>query len=113
MGIWKTGKEEIKDFAIKHSLVENYNDTDKLYNDFLSLEANGDSIIKQANVIKEIANTESCVIVGRSADYILRDNKNLIKKFFRDREKNSTEKKPNDKKEDFWDEEEIDIEHIF
>ena len=73
------GKEEIKDFAIKHSLVGNYNDTDKLYNDFLSLEANGDSIIKQANVIKEIANAESCVIVGRSADYILRDNKNLIK----------------------------------
>ena len=75
------GKEEIKDFAIKHSLVGNYNDTDKLYNDFLSLEANGDSIIKQANVIKEIANAESCVIVGRSADYILRDNKNLIKIF--------------------------------
>ena len=37
----------------------------------------------------------------------------IHKKFFRDREKNSTEKKPNDKKEDFWDEEEIDIEHIF
>lgn len=81
LGIALYGKEEIKDFAIKHSLVENYNDTDKLYNDFLSLEANGDSIIKQANVIKEIANTESCVIVGRSADYILRDNKNLIKIF--------------------------------
>lgn len=30
---------------------------------------------------KEIANTENCVIVGRSADYILRDNKNLIKIF--------------------------------
>lgn len=81
LGIAFYGKEEIKDFAIKHSLVENYNDTDKLYNDFLSLEANGDSIIKQANVIKEIANTESCVIVGRSADYILRDNKDLIKIF--------------------------------
>ena len=36
---------------------------------------------KEANVIKEIANTENCVIVGRSADYILRDNKNLIKIF--------------------------------
>lgn len=81
LGIAFYGKEEIKDFAIKHSLVENYNDTDKLYNDFLSLEANGDSIIKQTNVIKEIANTESCVIVGRSADYILRDNKDLIKIF--------------------------------
>jgi hypothetical protein len=37
----------------------------------------------------------------------------IHKKFFRDREKNSTEKKPNNKKEDFGDEEEIDIEHIF
>ena len=81
LGIAFYGKEEIKDFAIKHSLVENYNDTEKLYNDFLSLEANGDSIIKQANVIKEIANAESCVIVGRSSDYILRDNKNLVKIF--------------------------------
>lgn len=30
---------------------------------------------------KEIANTESCAIVGRSADYILRNNKNLVKIF--------------------------------
>lgn len=37
----------------------------------------------------------------------------IHKKFFQDRKKNSTEKKPNNKKEDFLDEEEIDIEHIF
>ncbi len=37
----------------------------------------------------------------------------IHKKFFRDPKKNSIEKKPNNKKENFWDEEEIDIEHIF
>lgn len=33
----------------------------------------------QAKVIKELAEEESCVIIGRCADYILRDNKNVIR----------------------------------
>lgn len=47
----------------------------------MSLDANKDAMIKQANVIKEIANDGNCVIVGRAADYILRDNPNLVKIF--------------------------------
>lgn len=35
----------------------------------------------QAKVIKELANQESCVIVGRCADYILRDRDNVVKLF--------------------------------
>lgn len=35
----------------------------------------------QAKIIKDIASKESCVIVGRLADYILKDNKNCIKVF--------------------------------
>jgi cytidylate kinase len=35
----------------------------------------------QAKVIKEIAEQESCVIVGRCADYILKDTKNVVKIF--------------------------------
>ncbi|MDF2950892.1 MAG: hypothetical protein K0S18_475 [Anaerocolumna sp.] len=35
----------------------------------------------QAKVIKDLAEEESCVIVGRCADYILRDNPNVIKIF--------------------------------
>ena len=35
----------------------------------------------QAKVIKELANRESCVIVGRCADYILRDRDNVVKLF--------------------------------
>ena len=35
----------------------------------------------QANVIKELAESESCVIVGRCADYVLRDFPNVISVF--------------------------------
>ena len=48
------------------------------YNDML----NGDSLFRlQADVIKSIANEGPCIIVGRCADYILRDNPSLIKLF--------------------------------
>lgn len=35
----------------------------------------------QAKVIKELAATESCVIVGRCADFVLKDHKNVIRIF--------------------------------
>ncbi len=48
------------------------------YNDML----NGDSLFRlQADVIKKIAEEGPCIIVGRCADYILRNNPNLIKLF--------------------------------
>lgn len=73
-------KEEIKNFAIKNNLVENLNEKD-LYNNFLSLNVDKDAIITQSKIIKEISKTEDCVIVGRAADYILRNNPRLIKIF--------------------------------
>lgn len=36
----------------------------------------------QAKVIKELAQTESCVIIGRCADYVLKDFDNVIRLFF-------------------------------
>ena len=39
------------------------------------------AIQAQDRVIKEIANQGSCVIVGRAANYVLRDNKNLVRVF--------------------------------
>ena len=33
----------------------------------------------QAEVIKELAETEDCIIVGRCADYVLKDNPNVIR----------------------------------
>ncbi len=35
----------------------------------------------QAKVIEQLADTESCIIVGRCADYILKDRSNIIKVF--------------------------------
>ncbi len=35
----------------------------------------------QSDVIREIAENESCVIIGRCADYVLKDHKNIIKIF--------------------------------
>ena len=37
--------------------------------------------IAESKVIKRLAANESCVIVGRCADYILKDNKNVLKVF--------------------------------
>lgn len=39
------------------------------------------AIQAQEKVIKKIASKGSCVIVGRAADYVLRDNKNLVRIF--------------------------------
>jgi cytidylate kinase len=39
----------------------------------------------QSDVIRKLAATESCVIVGRCADYILRDNPNCISFFVHDK----------------------------
>lgn len=74
-------KEEIKSFAIKNKLFKNKYTEEELYDNYLSLDANKDSIINQAKVIEQIAKEGSAIIVGRSADYILRNNPNLIKVF--------------------------------
>ena len=73
-------KEEIKEFAIKNNMIENSSD-EEIYDNFLSLDVSKDAIINQSKVIKEIANTTNAVIIGRCSDYILRENKNLVKVF--------------------------------
>lgn len=49
---------------------------------FKYIDNNDDRIfIAEEKVIKDLAKKESCVIVGRCADYILKDNKDAIKVF--------------------------------
>ena len=36
----------------------------------------------QAKIIKDLADAESCIIIGRCADYVLKDYKNVIKLYF-------------------------------
>ena len=74
-------KEEIKEFAIKNNMLNgNYSD-EEIYDNFLSLDVSREAIINQSKVIKKIADVDEAVIIGRSADYILKENKNLIKVF--------------------------------
>lgn len=74
-------KEEIKEFAIKNNLINDNCSDEEIYDNFLSLDVSKEAIINQTKVIKKIANIGNAVIIGRSADYILRENKNLIKIF--------------------------------
>ena len=74
-------KEEIKEFAIKNNMIENNYSEKEIYDNYLSLDANKEAIINQSKAIKEIANKSDAVIIGRCANYILSENKNLIKIF--------------------------------
>ena len=50
--------------------------------DWWSSLSNADELfIQESNVIKEIASKESCVIVGRCANFILKDNKDVTSVF--------------------------------
>lgn len=73
-------KEEIKDFAVGNGLASNLMD-EELYSNFLSLDVNKEAIINQSKVINEIAFLHDAVIIGRASDYILKNNKNLVKVF--------------------------------
>lgn len=74
-------KEAIKDFALQKGLYQDCQQHQELYDVFLSLDVNKYSILNLTKTIKAIAQQEDCVIVGRAADYILRDDENLIKIF--------------------------------
>lgn len=74
-------KEEIKEFAIKNNMINTNFSDEEIYDNFLSLDVNKEAIINQSQVIKKIANNGSAVIVGRCADYILKDNDALVKVF--------------------------------
>ena len=48
---------------------------------YFGLDNKDDLFLKESELIKEVANKESCVIIGRCADFILKDRKNVIKVF--------------------------------
>ena len=48
---------------------------------YVGLNNADELFIKESNLIKELAEKESCVIVGRCADFILKDKENVFKIF--------------------------------
>ena len=90
LGINLYDKEFIEKMALDTGLSTEYiketeqkrNIFDVFNNGYYSGLSNADELfIREAKFIKEVANKESCVIVGRCADFILKDNKNVLKIF--------------------------------
>ena len=58
------------------------NALDILNSGYYSSLSNADELfIKESEIIKKIASRESCVIIGRCSDFILKNNKNVLKVF--------------------------------
>ena len=90
LGIKLYDKDFIIRLAEKTGLSEDYIESNEQKMDLLSSLNNGyyvglnnsdDLFVKESELIKEVADKESCVIVGRCSDFILRDRKNVIKVF--------------------------------
>lgn len=59
----------------------NRNAPKALYNLYLSTKVVRLAVLAQHQILEKIAENGSCVIVGRAADYVLRDHKNVVKVF--------------------------------
>jgi MATE efflux family protein len=83
MGINFYDKNLINLISKKSGLSKEYvEENDQKLASFKYIDNNDDRIfIAEEKVIKDLAMKESCVIVGRCADYILKDNKDTIKVF--------------------------------
>ena len=83
MGLNFYDKNLINLISKKSGLSKEYVEAnDQKLASFKYIDNNDDRIfIAEEKVIKDLAQKESCVIVGRCADYILKDNKDTIKVF--------------------------------
>lgn len=90
LGIKFYDKDLIVKLAEKTGLTEEYIENNEEQRDPLSILNNGfyagltnsdELFIRESELIKEFASKESCVIIGRCADFILKDKKNVLKVF--------------------------------
>lgn len=90
LGIKLYDKDFITKVAEETGLSEEYieekeqsrNILDSLNNGYYAGLNNADELfLKESELIKKVADEESCVIIGRCADFILKDRKNVIKVF--------------------------------
>lgn len=93
LGIKFYDKELVSLVAKESNMSENFieeNDEKKKFSSKFNSSYNEDDklFIAETKVIKDIAKKDSCVIIGRCADYILKDEKNLIKIFIYSTEEN-------------------------
>lgn len=86
LGIKLYDKELIKIIAEKAELSEEFieeNEQKRKWGSSFNYEYNEDDklFIAESQAIKEVAEKESCVIIGRCADFILKDNENVCSIF--------------------------------
>ena len=90
LGIKLYDKEFVVKLAEETGLSEEYIEDNEQKRSPLEILNNGyyaglnnsdDLFIKESELIKEVANNESCVIIGRCADFILKDKENVLKVF--------------------------------
>ena len=67
--------------GLHKEFIEDMNSAAVLHRLYLSTEVAWRAVVAQERVIKRIAENGSCVIVGRAADYVLKDYENLIRVF--------------------------------
>ena len=90
LGIKLYDKEFVTRIAEETGLSEEYIESNEQKRDILATLNNGyyfgvnnsdELFIKESELIKEMASKESCVIIGRCADFILKDRDDIIKVF--------------------------------
>ena len=69
-------EEYIEDNEQKREALANLNN-----GYYFGLNNSDDLFLKESEIIKELARKESCVIIGRCADFILKDEENIIRVF--------------------------------
>ena len=77
----------ISDEKVKKSIFKHKNKSDEISSPNSGNFTSEDNLFNfQAKVIRELAEKESCIIIGRAADYVLRGRKNVVRVFvFADR----------------------------
>lgn len=90
LGIKLYDKDLIIKLAERTGLAEEYIENNEQKRSALDILNNGyyaglnnddELFVQESELIREIASKESCVIIGRCADFILKDNKNVLKVF--------------------------------
>ena len=90
LGIKFYDKDLVTELSKQTGLSEEYienneqkrNSLDALNNGYyFNLSNSDDLFVKESELIKELAEKESCVIIGRCSDFILKDKENVINIF--------------------------------
>ena len=90
LGIKFYDKEIITKLAKATGLSEEYIENNEQKRDasailnngyYMGLDGADELFVKESKIIKELSAKDSCVIIGRCADFILKDEKNVVKVF--------------------------------